>query len=1251
MGKPSIDELLSEKPSVDELLSKPSVDELLSGTAAETLPAPPDLKQTQPPYTGIGETSRISPATTAKGVSPAASPELFYNKEELDKFVKQYGLTQKQGLPWWDKLGFFARVGKQAKINAYSQTLLGEASAKIAGKVATEVARPYNVLWQSLQDAAALARIGTQYAFLRPHPGTPIQKRLLGEAITTVKKYPDRVVDAWNLDPITSPLDTVMTGAMSQDDLEIFKANLSEKRIIGKVYTGVDLASMLAGDVFIDYLLFGVGGRAATRALSLRSARFARAAQALAPTKYAKAWKGHPMIGKMVLGKESWAKQFSRTSDYLVRQGYDSVIYDTIKRSVTPNIDEFIAQSLLKPKAGFQAGPRYIAGGKAYLDVAGNVVSRELPISKFYMNLLDQIDDAAKNVDNLTKNLDDITKEKARLSTLADDMGFNKQKTVEDIYDQFGHPIVEQAVDIPTRTNIEYSLLDELDTLSRAEEMITEALPRAQIWKQMVDSKRVSMLNGSFIDYETITRSAREAYIDRLVNLPKSAGVIAKKKGISLSKTIRTYKKTGITKTYLHGTKELRTAIKADIIKAIEAVSDGRVVNYSLEKLTDDEFLALFDYINVYTSAPESFHKWAGFLTKEWYKHPNPPLPQIFAPFRYWMHRKGLRQIPDVVEHADMMQTREALRFKDEWDEVIDGWKKVFKRKPEEKDFKRLFDLAENQQAAYDDVVKSFTPSQLTADRVVADQWISLRDYYGSKFKAQGKFSDAIPEIEDYVTWFTKKVEDIPISEEFRLNRFVETLNRRRPKAMDKITVPILKKRVRHIAPELKNLESAYVDYLNYAAWNSNMEPALRKAKTLASLTGDKIVIDKTTNWINYAIRGLPTKYETWTDYHISNRLMDAVETGTKWLPERMRIKAQVRSTKQLLTAWRRATYSGAMINPTPMANNILQNIMNIAPTNVNSWGHGVKSMFTEGGQELAEKHNTLLLQRMPLEGFTVTDLTKVEKWGTAGFRLADRWNVTVGFNGAAYHFVKRGGDTNLKILRRFADISSWRDTDNVMKAISDAMSAGLFKAEKQWANDLIRTTQYIYKPFGLPPYMFGQIGRSMGQFTTWPSNYFYSYLPQMVEMTVTGKAPWGTLTGMERHALLRHFLWAETIVTAGGIMGFDMKKQKTPGPHLFGDKFTLVSGAMPMGAPPLPTFLEGLTRGILFGILGGSDREKQIGWSKIKSGTTFAPPILAGKLWKVGTGEKPARTILLPVLEEDSSWDYKPRRPSRPRR
>ncbi len=431
----------------------------------------------------------------------------------------------------------------------------------------------------------------------------------------------------------------------------------------------------------------------------------------------------------------------------------------------------------------------------------------------------------------------------------------------------------------------------------------------------------------------------------------------------------------------------------------------------------------------------------------------------------------------------------------------------------------------------------------------------------------------------------------------------------------------------------VENADTAFRAMVSYEPWQLKMEPAMKNAALMAQLSGNQEIIGYTRDWINVAVRGMPTKFELGTEKYFDWVGRNILEKGTKWLPARYRFQTKDRAAKQILSGWRRATLSGAMgFRLKPSIRNSGQTLLSTAVVGARHSDWSFRSLFTEGGKELLE-HSTTRLGRFALQSFDVTNLGNYEKYGLASFKAIDKWpNVAKTFN-ESLHFLITRDKTKVAKLQKYGFFEPWSNINRSSKTLNKAILAGEFRKDVGIANYMTKLSQYSYKNFDMPRILWGQWGKTLGQFTSWPLNYYYSYLPEVAKYTLSGRGPGGIrLTGWERTALFRHYTYQTGIWAVGKSMGIDLSKHLPPRPKTT-FPFINLGGAAPQRLSPAAQFGEGMAT-LLFS--GDDKRMETEGSSKMWRSITFAPPLAIRDTLDVISGDKEAIELFFTLPKDD---------------
>lgn len=377
-----------------------------------------------------------------------------------------------------------------------------------------------------------------------------------------------------------------------------------------------------------------------------------------------------------------------------------------------------------------------------------------------------------------------------------------------------------------------------------------------------------------------------------------------------------------------------------------------------------------------------------------------------------------------------------------------------------------------------------------------------------------------------------------------------------------RVDIPEFQKRFTQGEGIIKDVDMGFTRMLSHESKALYMQPGFQQANTMARLTENSELIAYTRQWIN-AQQGLPSKLEARLEPLARNitQIVDAV-TPAQWV-------AKDRAVRQISQWFRgKAYFAGMGFNPGPVVTNATQSLLTNAAIGTEATFMGFRSLATEGGQAML-KHSRVLLGRNPMSTMSLDSLSKINKAGGWSFRMVDRWmNVSPAYNGAMYKLIRKNPD-NMAKLSKYGSTQG----NGFWKSMSRAMDAGEFAPEMLMADRIVKLTQYSYLPHDLPKYMWGPIGKAFGQFSTWPANYFTSFLPEMTKWMWTGQAPWGKMTAIERATLFRHVATAEVLVLAGKQAGLDFTKHRPvqgTAPYL--------GGPTPQGSPAI-NIVQGLIK------------------------------------------------------------------------
>lgn len=420
-----------------------------------------------------------------------------------------------------------------------------------------------------------------------------------------------------------------------------------------------------------------------------------------------------------------------------------------------------------------------------------------------------------------------------------------------------------------------------------------------------------------------------------------------------------------------------------------------------------------------------------------------------------------------------------------------------------------------------------------------------------------------------------------------------------------KVDIPEFKRRIGAYEGLIEDADLAFRHFINNETKALYMQPAYEAANAMAGESGNRNLIRYTRQWIN-SQRGIPTRFEAAIEPNAQDISM-LLEYGTRWLPEwtHLQWKAENRAVRQFSNWFRAKTYFAAMgFNPGPVATNATQSLLTIGAIGTKSTFAGFGSLATDGGRDIL-KHSRLLVGRNPMHLMSLREMSKAGRAGGWAFRQVDQWmNVAPAFNGSLYKQIA-GNSDKMAVLRKYGI----PEGDGFWKSLSKALDAGEFTGEVDIANRIAKLTQYSYLHHDMPAYLSNAIGKALGQFTSWPANYWTSYLPEMAKWMYTGDAPWGKLNMLERATILRHVVLAQALLEGGKQVGVDFSKHSPLVGGLDPRDWRNVGGLpIPLPGGPVPSGTGGPAMTIIAGLVEATtallnDRSWNEGLRKIERG------------------------------------------------
>lgn len=1097
---------------------------------------------------------------------------------------------------------FFERLGHQALAEAKVRTTkpTGRATLEMLGLVTTPLQwldKPYNALQVGLFHGAAaeqerLAKGGKLPLFRKPEEreGRGFFDGPLTQAF----------VRGWNHREEKQWVDVRNVGLLGQEAYEKVEGYMLRRWPVGaSVMLSADAAvTELATEALIDMAAIGLAAKAAAKVVPRVAPKIAVAIQRVTPgADYIEHLKFVGPSKKLYAPPPGYVYHITSGAvvpDRVIRAGYTDYL-DNIFRQMFPerqyfSLDDVLLSDIMRDVPEEMPVALRALGETAPAAVAVKGAARTT-VAGMPLTTRKMLADAQDDVLQLSTRKYSLEREMAEVQ--------RQIKTSKPTMAELN--ALDSFEPSPSTRHIQ-QWIGQTNTESLLDRQIHLNLRQVEAAK----GKLTLMQQGRFVDYPNVSRGIRTKYIDDFI-----------------------------------GAATDRPKVHNQIKGFVREITFDQTDD--LFDLSDKQFDTLFDMINMMQKSPEQF----GNVPKE--------LKAVFGEPHNWVtpswqvfRRLGADEIYQNVRQAHLRRHRYMLRRVKEWGLHLEA------TGTSDDAMRRTFLYADNQMDRYraliptvvepEGTVKSLIPErQLTAEIAAADFIHEVAEELAEEAVRQGKIGvkgkPAV--IEKYITHlFENRIKEVG-DDIYDVADVLDIYNRH---AHTDINIREFQHRLGDEDGLIENADRAFRAMLSHETYALEMEPALQSSYRMAELTGSDEILEYTISWINHAVRGRPTKLER------------KLEPGWKFLAKNViekatfgKIQAKDRATRQIFTGLRRANMSAAMgYSPSPILRNATQSFHNASVYGYSAHLQGTKALFTDGGRATL-KSSDVLVGRFPLESFDVSQLSKLERWGMKGFRMVDEWpNVANAHTSGLFYHISR--DTAAQAtVKKYGEFAKVGDSA-FWKATARALDAGELKKIVNWTNHISMLNQYSYIPFDYPRYMWGQYGRLFGQFSTWPSNYYTSYLPEITKMTLTGKAPWGKLSFMERQMLTRHLMNTGTLYAVGKSVGVDMSKMLpvTAGKY---PPWLYLGGPAPSPAPALQV-AEGL--GII-GMSRGNERGWKEGSSKINRGIPwlglhkglipYPTTVPIEKMKKIGRGEQPWWYLFYKPIEGEGEPTAKPSR------
>ena len=404
--------------------------------------------------------------------------------------------------------------------------------------------------------------------------------------------------------------------------------------------------------------------------------------------------------------------------------------------------------------------------------------------------------------------------------------------------------------------------------------------------------------------------------------------------------------------------------------------------------------------------------------------------------------------------------------------------------------------------------------------------------------------------------------ERVVMPSDYRLERIL------REKIPTDITIPEFFARVKEddILHDWRNVTGAS---FNEELRKLYLEPASKEMEALAVATGKGEIRQFTADWINN-IRRRPTK--------IDEAMNEFVEFAT-----RGKITKHERMYEKALREFRKDITLGTMgLNSRPVMKNLFQSLLTINTIGSRATMAGMESVYSKGGRRLLGSYHSTLGRGTKMIPLSQIDISTARGWSAltstalrgslAPFHAVDMYiNVAGAGNGALYKLIT-SKPNRMRELVEFAATqkisAKAAKTSKFWNVLADAVDAGKFGDLVDLANRNIKMTQWSYLPHDMPRHLWGQTGKTVWMYTSWPSNYFTVHLPQLTKQMFTGTGVFGEkVPAATRVALASFVARTAAIIYTGKKLGYDMSHLGLTGPLPQGK----LGGFMPIPLPVTP--------------------------------------------------------------------------------
>lgn len=1111
----------------------------------------------------------VSPITTT--TTPATSAPSPFSLETLIDTLTGESSPPKlpSSLPFLEpeRYKFMQQMRDTTPVNPKPEYNQQQNMLEVIGKLGTTVARPYNAVAVGLYNVAK-----------EMHNAKLNKSLTAGErTYNLVKAYYDGFYDGWDFKDNKNLMDVAEIGTLGPETIQKVEKYLQDKpelkfaRDAGK-FIGSELIENLCENIVGMGLMASIGktskyfpkaadfvhemklGKVYGQGFNKFAQEAAEMAAKNAPVKYGdelldivdsniirKLTKQMP-DGKHIIqvGDRQFhisiGQQGDELSAFLIPDEKQLKAYEALKAKKL-SIDKRLADNLNKADDIFSKQVRIDTTLEKGTKVAkSNILTSkkrglgEFNFSKITEDLVEKIkvqDTLDRKIDNLMSKMDE---------------GWNIQK-VEKLNDQLSINSNEIArlknqIDTVAKNKIDIDTIIPVDDIKTKVNIQTAYDTKiTKLWEQKKDLDKIyeslhlqqlehidniaQMKKGIFYDHKTLQEAVRKDYLAKLIEY-KSYETKLDPSG----NQIKVY------------TSDFNDKVK----EFTSALTMGQTEN--IEELTDKEFMGLFDFAEVYAKTPKEF-KEDGLLDLLLSTKTN-------TPAWTWYSNHGVPEIPAAIDTGHRNSIIRMLRTRDELERIFAPWggAKAFKDDALQQ---RIFLLANGlsesgiNRGDFEKYGKLATEAKLTlaqmnAEQIAANSCNDMFKNIPAELMANRQWKEGLKVEQFYMRNQLKEVvKDVDTLNSTNSLMFYGRANR-------PVNIPELMNRVLNDDPLIENAYSAVMTSMRHSVFKIEMEPAIMKATTLANATGNADIIGYTNGtkyhpgFINVAVRGNSSAGEKYFAEPLAQGLNKAIERSAKLIGKT--IDMSNITHRHYLTAIRTTNIVTALgFNPKTNVKQFAQGLMNIPLSGYRSYLKGAESLFDANGAQFAAKHCSVLLDRTPLE---TAELFSFHGLTDASLKLMgdiDTYhNITIGFNAAVDRTIKNSPEAR-RIIQRYSHNKSFNSisTNEFYTAVGRAFDNGELLWVKKIAETDSKVAQYSYNRYDMPRLLWGPVGKTVFQFTSWPANYFYSYLPTLIKSARTGLGPSGeVLSASQRWGLLKAAVNGYTIYALGREIGVD---------------------------------------------------------------------------------------------------------------